>query len=88
MGFTIKELMDSILESEMDNERKSQLLENIYVRGRITEGLYLRRTDGSEELECWFRNTDENGQTEHGPTYLGPEELVEEYDRVTKTKMR
>jgi len=88
MGFTIKELFDVILENDMDNERKSQLLENIYTKGKITDGLYLRRNDGTEELECWYRNIDENGQTEHGPTYFGPEEIVDEYDRITTIRKR
>lgn len=88
MSFTIRELMDSILEREMDNDKKGQLLEDIYLRGKITNGLYLRRNAGTDELECWYRNVDESGQTEHGPTYYGPEEILDEYDRITGIKKR
>jgi len=78
MKFTIKDLISEVLKSELDEEQKVSLLEIISTTGRITNGLYLKK-DNEGNVECWFRNIDENGMTDHGPTNYGPEQIVAEY---------
>ena len=34
----------------------------------------------SDDLECWYRNVDESGQTDHGPTNYTPDEIVGVYE--------
>lgn len=76
MKFELKELLDVILSSEMEKEAKVELLDRIYKTGTIAPGFYLRREDSTDELECWYRNVDENGMTDHGPTNYTPEQVV------------
>ena len=76
MSFTLKELITDILDSDLDQGEKIAILDRLYRSGKVSEGLYLRRNDGSDDFECWFRNVDENGQTEHGPTNFTSKETV------------
>ena len=80
MKFTFRELLDSILKAEMEREQTVELLDRIYRTGTIMPGLYLRKDDSSDDLECWYRNVDESGQTDHGPTNYTPDEIVGVYE--------
>ena len=75
MKFTTEELIRNIIESELSEEEKISLLNNIMTKGRINEGLYLKK-DEEGNLECWFRNEDEYGTTDHGPTNYTAEQIV------------
>ena len=79
MSFTIRELIIDILDSNLDEGEKIEILNRLYTTGRVSDGLYLRRNAGTDELECWYRNVDENGQTNHGPTNYTSEETVQAY---------
>lgn len=84
MKFTFKELLDAIMDAELGKEKTVELLDRIYRTGTVAPGFYLRKDDGSEDLECWFRNVDENGQTDHGPTNYTPEQVIGVYEESQK----
>ena len=86
MSFTIRELLDTILERDLDNSEKSELLERIYTKGRITDDLFLRRNHGTPELECWASERNEKGQIEEWPTNLDAVEVIDEYERLNNIK--
>ena len=75
MKFTTEELIRNIIESELTEEEKIALLNNIMTKGRINDGFYLKE-DENGELECWFRNIDEFGTADHGPTNYTAEQVV------------
>ncbi len=76
MKFTSEELIRNIIESELSEEEKISMLNNIMTKGQVSEGLYLKQ-DNEGNLECWFRNVDENGVTDHGPTNYTAEQVVD-----------
>jgi len=78
MEFTTRELIDTIINSELTNEQKTDILERLVTSGKITEGFYLRK-NRHNKLECWFRNLDESGTAYHGPTNYSKEQVVEIY---------
>ena len=85
MKFTVQELMATIVSSDMDDQRKTDLLTRVFSTGKITDGLYLKKGEDGL-LECWFRNVDENGMTDHGPTNYDVNRVVEEYKNSVMTK--
>ena len=78
MKFSMKDLAQAIVTANVPEETKVGLLERIMSKGTVTDGLYLKK-DGQGMLECWYRNVDENGVTDHGPTNYTPEQIIEEY---------
>ena len=76
MKFTSEELIRTIIESELSDEEKVSLLNNIMTKGSINDGYYLKK-DEEGNLECWFRNEDEYGTTEHGPTNYNVEQVID-----------
>jgi hypothetical protein len=74
-------LIQEILNSELTEEQKNDLIGKIYANGTITSGLYLRKDEATGDFQCWFRNVDENGMTDHGPTDYSPAEIIAEYKR-------
>ena len=78
MPFSFEELLEAALDGNMSREELVEFLSNVY-KGYVAPGFYLRKADGSDELECWFRNVEESGQTMHGPTNYGPDEVVGAY---------
>ncbi len=84
--FTIRELMSAILNSDLDQESKTDLLTRIATSAMICDGFYLKKDDNGL-VECWFRNIDENGVIDRGPTNFTVDQVIEEYKRfkgVTK----
>ena len=77
MKFTLNDLILELLNMELDNEKKANIIERITTTGRINDGLYLRKNQEGK-LECWFRNIDENGVTDHGPTGYDVEDITRE----------
>lgn len=75
MKFTSEELIRNIIESELTEEEKISMLNNIMTKGRINDGFYLKQ-DNEGNLECWYRNEDEYGTTDHGPTNYTAEQVV------------
>jgi len=76
--FTIRDLIRAILQSDLDDMTKTDFLTTISTSAQITDGLYLKKNeDGS--VECWYRNIDENGVTDHGPTNYNVDQVIEEY---------
>lgn len=75
MKFTTEELIRNIIESELTEEEKISMLNNIMTKGRINDGFYLKQ-DNEGNLECWYRNEDEYGTTDHGPTNYTAEQVV------------
>ena len=87
MKFSAKEFIASVLRSDLSEEAKTSLLENVMVKGIITEGFYLKAGEDGL-LECWYRNVDnETGTVDRGPTGWTPEQAIEEYKRVNKIGM-
>ena len=76
MKFTTEELIRNIIESELTEEEKISMLNNIMTKGRINDGFYLKQ-DNEGNLECWYRNEDEYGTTDHGPTNYTAEQVVD-----------
>jgi len=76
MKFTSEELIRNIIESELTEEEKISMLNNIMTKGQVSDGLYLKK-DNEGNLECWFRNEDEYGTTDHGPTNYTAEQVVD-----------
>ena len=75
MKFTSEELIRNIIESELTEEEKISMLNNIMTKGQVSDGLYLKKDDEGN-LECWYRNEDEYGTTDHGPTNYTAEQVV------------
>ena len=80
MKFTIRELMEAIITSDLDQEGKTDLLTRISTSAQVCDGFYLKK-DEQGLVECWFRNVDENGVTDHGPTNYNVHQVIEEYKR-------
>jgi len=78
MKFTIKDLIAGIINSNLSNEDKINLLESIMETGKLNDGLYLKK-DEEGLLECWFRNVDENGSVDCGPTCYDIEAIINDY---------
>ena len=81
MTFTLKDLIQGILDSELTEEQKNDFIAKIQESNKITDGLYLRKDEATGDYQCWFRNVDEDGMTDHGPTNYGVEEVIAEYKR-------
>ena len=79
MTFQIEELFEAIMNSDLPQEEQIMILGRLFKRGRISESLYLKREEGTEEFECWQYTIDENGQTVIGPTDFAPQEMVDAY---------
>ena len=75
MKFTSEELIRNIIESELTEEEKISMLNNIMTKGQVSDGFYLKK-DNEGNLECWYRNEDEYGTTDHGPTNYTAEQVV------------
>jgi hypothetical protein len=78
--FTIRELMAAILNSDLDTIAKTDFLTSISTSLFVTDGLYLKKTDDGM-VECWYRNVDENGVTDHGKTNFTVDQVIEEFKR-------
>lgn len=89
MRFSYKELLTVILSSGLENEGIIELLDRIQRGGFITPGFYLRLDEESGLYECWYRNVDEDGMTEHGRTNYSAEQVVGLYARsIQKNNMK
>ena len=79
MSFQLKDLYQTIVESDLDNDNKVELLMNIYNR-RINDDLYLT---GSVDkgLDFWIRSVDNNGQTNSIKTDYSPDDILDIYKR-------
>ncbi len=77
--FSIKELIEAVLHSNLDEEEKLNLLEKIYMTGRINDDLYLRRNHGDNYLECWYRTYNNKGEVTHIGTGYDANEVMDAY---------
>jgi hypothetical protein len=88
MKFTIKELIAGVVNSNLSEEDKIELLTRISTTAKIVDGFYLKKGEDGL-LEFWFRNEDEYGTTEHGPTNFDVEQVISEFARsVNKARNR
>ena len=76
MKFTYKELVTSILNKVSDNEELVEVLDKMHKSNAINNGFYLRHNEEDDSYECWFRNIDEFGTADHGPTNYTAEQVV------------
>ena len=82
MSFKSKELIQVIVESDLDNENKIELLNRIYTNGHIKEGYYLKGNN-EQGIECWYRNG-----TDRGPTNFTPYDILDVFKEDIKKKRR
>ena len=87
MKFTYEQLITEILNSELSTEEKTELIARIHHTSKIMDGFYLKK-DNEGHLECWYRNVDENGVTDHGPTNFDAQQVVSEYISTVKARGR
>ena len=87
MKFTYEQLITEILNSELSTEEKTELIARIHHTSKIMDGFYLKK-DNEGHLECWYRNVDENGVTDHGPTNFDAQQVVSEYISTVKARRR
>ena len=59
MKFTTKELIKNIIESELTEDEKIAMLNNIMTKGRINDKVYLKQ-DNEGNLECCIKDEDES----------------------------
>ena len=59
MKFTTEELIRNIIESELSEDEKISMLNNIITRGRINDKVYLKQ-DNEGNLECCIKDEDES----------------------------
>ena len=59
MKFKTKELIKNIIESELTEDEKIAMLNNIMTKGRINDKVYLKQ-DNEGNLECCIKDEDES----------------------------
>ena len=84
MKFTYKELLTGILNSGLDNEELVEVLDKMHKSNSINPGFYLRQVEETDQYECWFCNTDEDGTKHHGPTNYDASQVVGLYVRQVR----
>ncbi len=81
----MNELIEKIInDEELSNEEKTILIKKVVnashqINRFITPGFYLHtdiRPDESIDMQLWYRNVDENGTTEHGPTDWDSDKII------------
>ena len=82
----MKDLLKLIIaDEELSLEDKSNLIEKIISASHgqdrfVTPGFYLhtdKNAAGELDMQLWYRNVDENGMTDQGPTYYNADIIVE-----------
>lgn len=86
MKFELRDLYQTIVSSDLDNDSKVDLLMRIR-KGRITDDYYLK---GNIELgyECFHRIINKDNKSDSEPTSFTPVELVDIYKQDIKEKRR
>ena len=59
MKFTTEELIKNIIESELTEDEKIAMLNNIMTKGIINDHISLKQ-DNEGNLECYFNNEEES----------------------------
>lgn len=82
----MNELIEKVMaDEELSEEDKVVLIERIVNASHgidrfVTPGLYLHTAVNQEEgvinMSLWYRNEDENGMTDHGPTNYNSNTIV------------
>ena len=78
MKFPAEDFITAIEDSDLTEDQKRTIYAKLKVSGKINDSLYLKK-DNEGNFECWYRNVDEKGVVDQGPTDYGIEEVLQEY---------
>ena len=80
MGFSIEDLLSSIMNAELDTDEKVQLLTNIFKHGQTEKEVFIIKNEGEDLFECWRRVWDaDNGRFEVVRAYTTAQDTVDAY---------
>lgn len=86
MGFTIEELLEEILNSPLEKQKKIQLLSRIYKTGQLNRDMFIAKLEGEETLVFTYCDFDENGKRRIHETNYDAKQVVDTYIKSFSTE--
>ncbi len=80
--FSLTELIQGILNSELTEEQKNNFIARIFEQKTITDNLFLKKDINTGDYECWFRNGDDVGPTDYSVA-----DIIEAYKKTLGNRL-